>query len=203
MPKGTTKRRPETRQRLLDAALEVFAEKGFHGARIEDVCAAAGYTRGAFYSNFKTKDELFFTLFDAHALRVLEVLGRQAEALGERPPTLQDIATAMADIDEHERVWYLVSTEFTLHAIRVPETARVLAEHDARLRRAAVTLLVGLLDRSDIKLRPGVDAEELVRLLIAIREGALAQSYVEPERLPPGTLERRFLPVLLAAVTES
>ena len=69
MPKGPTKRRPETRRRLLDAALAVFAEKGFNGARIEDVCAAAGYTRGAFYSNVATKEELFFALCDDHAAR--------------------------------------------------------------------------------------------------------------------------------------
>jgi AcrR family transcriptional regulator len=202
MPKGPTKRRPETRRRLLDAALEVFAKKGFNGARIEDVCAAAGYTRGAFYSNFTTKDELFFALFDAHAARVLDRFRRQAETGADDPPTLAGIAAALADVDADERTWYLVTTEFTLSAIRDPEAARLLAEHDGRLRAAAVELLVEQLRRAGRMLKPHTDAEELVRVLIAIREGGLAQSYVEPERLPPGTLERRFGPALLAAVTD-
>jgi AcrR family transcriptional regulator len=202
MPKGMTKRRPETLARLLDAALDAFADNGFHGTRIEDVCDRAGYTRGAFYSNFKSKDELFFALFDAHAARVLDRLRKTADALRDSPPTVEGIAEALAQIDADERTWYLVTTEFTLYAMRTPEAARLLAEHDGRLREAAVVLFVDLLDRAGLRLKAGVDAEDLVRLLIAIREGGLAQSYVEPDRLPPGTLERWFLPALLGAVTE-
>jgi AcrR family transcriptional regulator len=198
-----TKRRPQTLARLLDAALEAFAENGFGGTRIEDVCERAGYTRGAFYSNFASKEELFFALFDRHAERVLERFEKQAAALGAGPVTLADIAAALAEIDDDERTWYLVTTEFTLSAIRDPDAARRLAEHDARLRTEAVGLLGELLTRADLVLRPGVELEALVRMLIAVREGALAQSYVEPEELPPGTLERLFLPALLASVTEA
>ena len=58
MPPRVTKRRAETRQRLLDAALLVFAEDGFGRVSVEDVCERAGYTRGAFYSNFSSLDEV-------------------------------------------------------------------------------------------------------------------------------------------------
>lgn len=203
MPKGTTKRRPQTLAKLLDAALEAFAENGFGGTRIEDVCERAGYTRGAFYSNFASKEELFFALFDRHAERVLETFEKQAAALGAGPLTLNDIAAALADFDEAERTWYLVTTEFTLSAIRDPAAAQRLAEHDAGLRVEAVQLLGELLARAGMRTRDGVELESLVRMLIAIREGALAQSYVEPGELPPGTLERLFLPALLGAVTEA
>jgi hypothetical protein len=123
--------------------------------------------------------------------------------LDDGPPSIAGIAEALADIQPDERTWYLVTTEFTLSAIRDPAAAGRLAEHDGRLRAAAVELLTDLLNRAGRGLKPDTDAEELVRVLIAIREGGLAQSYVEPERLPPGTLERRFVPVLLAAVTEA
>jgi AcrR family transcriptional regulator len=201
VPKGMTKRRPQTLSRLLDAALEAFAATGFGGTRIEDVCERAGYTRGAFYSNFASKDELFFALFDRHAARVLDRFEKQAAALGAGPVTLESIAAALAEFDDDERTWYLVTTEFTLSAIRDPDAARRLAEHDARLRAEATRLLGELLTRAGVRLRPAFELETLVRMLIAIREGALAQSYVEPEALPPGTLERRFLPALLGAVT--
>src|SRR5258708_16072664 len=62
-----TKRRAETRANLIEAAFRVFAGKGFGQVRIDDVCAAAGYTRGAFYSNFDSLEELFFTLYDESA----------------------------------------------------------------------------------------------------------------------------------------
>jgi hypothetical protein len=94
----------------------------------------------------------------------------------------------------------LVTTEFTLHAMREPHAARVLAEHEARVRSALAGGLVAYLARAGLELT--VPGEELARLLVALREGGLAQSYVEPELLPPGALERRFLPALLGAVTE-
>ncbi|CAH2894913.1 MAG: Transcriptional regulator, AcrR family [uncultured Paraburkholderia sp.] len=52
----------QTRQRLLDAAQAIFMKKGFVAASVEDIAAAAGYTRGAFYSNFRSKSELFLDL---------------------------------------------------------------------------------------------------------------------------------------------
>ncbi|MCX5383850.1 TetR/AcrR family transcriptional regulator [Streptomyces sp. NBC_00083] len=200
MPKGTTKRRPQTLARLLAAALEVFAESGFGAARIEDVCRRAGYTRGAFYSNFSSKEELFFALFDAHAARELERIGRLAEQTDDRDLTAARIAALLAHIEPDERTWYLVTTEFTLYAIRNPEAAARLAGHDARLREEATALLGALLARAG--LRPRGDLGDLVRVVVALREGALGQSYVEPDVLAPGALAERFLPFLVDAVTE-
>jgi AcrR family transcriptional regulator len=200
VPKGTTKRRPQTLARLLDAALEVFAESGFGAARIEDVCRRAGYTRGAFYSNFSSKEELFFALFDAHAERELARIGRLADETDDRDLSVARIAALLAHIGPDERTWFLVTTEFTLYAIRNPGTAARLAEHDARLREEAARRLTGLLARAG--LRPRGDLTELVRVVIALREGALGQSYVEPDILKPGALARTFLPLLVEAGTE-
>ncbi len=61
--KRVTRRRVRTRAKLLDAAFAVFAAKGFGRVSIEEVCEAAGYSRGAFYSNFGSLDELFFALY--------------------------------------------------------------------------------------------------------------------------------------------
>ncbi|NBM17991.1 TetR/AcrR family transcriptional regulator [Streptomyces sp. GC420] len=199
MPRGTTKRRPRTTAALLGAALEVFAERGFHAATIEQICERAGYTRGAFYSNFKTKEELFFALFDAHSERVVTSLKALVEEVGSDAPALGRFAELLSRIEPGERAWYLVSTEFTLYAIRHPEAARVLAEHDARLRAEISRLLVDVLHRAGRSV--DVDPDQLARLLVAMREGGLAQSYVEPDRLPPGELERRFLPTLLLGVS--
>ena len=70
---GRMKRsRPATRERLLDAASEVFGERGFAAATVEEVCERAGFTRGAFYSNFATKEELLLALLDREEAQVLE-----------------------------------------------------------------------------------------------------------------------------------
>ncbi|MCT9088590.1 TetR/AcrR family transcriptional regulator [Streptomyces sp. ASQP_92] len=200
MPKGTTKRRPRTLARLLDAALEVFAESGFGAARIEDICRRAGYTRGAFYSNFSSKEELFFALFDAHAARELERITQLAARTEDRDLSPERIAALLAHIEPDERTWFLVTTEFTLYAIRNPGAAARLADHDARLREEAAALLGALLTRAGLE--PRAELTDLVRVVVALREGALGQSYVEPGALEPAALAERFLPHLLQALTQ-
>ncbi|MFG2332545.1 TetR/AcrR family transcriptional regulator [Streptomyces sp. NPDC048604] len=199
MPKGITGRRPRTRAALLKAALETFAEQGYHASSIEQICEGAGYTRGAFYSNFSSKDELFLALFDEHSERIVSRLAQAVDELEPADFTLEGLAALAARIEPDERDWYLVTTEFTLYAIRDRQAAWVLARHDARLRAELARGLTSVLRRAGRELT--VDADRFARLLVALREGGLAQSYVEPDELPPGALEKDFLPPLLAALT--
>src|SRR6185437_9931886 len=71
------RRRAETVERLLDAALQTFAEIGFAAASVEDICRRGGFTRGAFYSSFRTKDELFAALFTRETDRNLALVEEQ------------------------------------------------------------------------------------------------------------------------------
>ncbi|WP_333763915.1 TetR/AcrR family transcriptional regulator [Streptomyces sp. IBSBF 2390] len=133
--KRVTRRRVRTRARLLDAAFEVFAVKGFGRVSIEEICEAAGYSRGAFYSNFATLDELFFALYRERA----DLIASQvAEALAQDGPDLDVPASVdrvtevlLLDVD-----WMLVKTDFLVHAARDAEVARALLDHRTRLREA-------------------------------------------------------------------
>ncbi|MEU6812559.1 TetR family transcriptional regulator [Streptomyces sp. NPDC046831] len=130
-----TKRRLRTRADLLDAAFTVFAAKGFGRVSIEEVCEAAGYSRGAFYSNFATLDELFFALYRERAELIAEQV---AGALALDGPVL-DVPAAVDRVTEVlllDLDWLLVKTDFLAHAARDPAVARTLLEHRARLRRA-------------------------------------------------------------------
>ncbi|WP_239146386.1 TetR/AcrR family transcriptional regulator [Streptomyces sp. SID10815] len=130
-----TKRRERTRARLLAAAFGVFAAKGFGRVSIEEVCEAAGYSRGAFYSNFATLDELFFALYRDRADLIAEQV---AGALAADGPGL-DVPAAVDRVTEVlllDLDWLLVKTDFLVHAARDPAVAATLLEHRARLRRA-------------------------------------------------------------------
>jgi AcrR family transcriptional regulator len=198
MPKGPTKRRPQTTAALLDAAHDVFAERGFHGSSIGEICDRAGLTTGAFYSNYASKDALFFALFDRHSQRLVQRFGEiVSDALNAEDP-LASLLELLAELNDHDPSWYLISTEYTLHAIRNPDTAKVLAEHDKQLRDELTELLRLLLKKSGHK--TDVDLDMLARLVVAIHEGGLAQSLVEPDALPSGALERTYLPTVLRAV---
>jgi AcrR family transcriptional regulator len=144
-----TKRRAETRARLLDAAFRVFAAKGFGPARIEDVCEEAGYTRGAFYSNFATLDELFFALYDDRAAiiaaQVTDALTSDDSATLE--PSIHAVIARTAATLLLDRDWLLVKTDFLLYASRHPEIATRLATHRAELRSAIETRLGAVQER--------------------------------------------------------
>ena len=198
MPRGLTKRRPLTRARLLDAALDTFAEIGFQGATIEQICDRAGFTRGAFYSNFASKEELFYALFERNAALVVERMEEVAAQVHPGLPWEAQIAELTSSVGPDERRWFLVSTEFTLYAIRHPAAAAVLAEHDAKLRAAMLPILRDMYDRAGLV--PTVDLDLVARLLIAMREGGMTQSYVEPAEFPPGQLERLFGAAVLRSV---
>jgi len=194
------RRRAATRARLLDGALEVIAERGFHGASVEDICEAAGFTRGAFYSNFASKDELVLALFEASTDRLLEGIDALLREYGDEPRSLLDAVLSMLDETvPDQRRWHLVSTEFALHALRDPDAAKAWNKQRAAFRKKLTTVVEASVAMNGQALT--VDPDLFVRLVVALHEGARVQCLLEPRKLRAGTLERTFLPMVLDAVT--
>jgi AcrR family transcriptional regulator len=192
-----SRKRRQTRGRLLDAALDAFAERGLHGASVEDVCERAGFSRGAFYSNFGSKEELFVALYDRQTTQILATL----TALDQTgATTLDELMADLVAAVPRDRRWFLVNTEFALHAVRDPAAGQVLARARARVRAAFADRLADILDR--FHRRPTVPVDDLIRWLFALHEGGLAQAYVEPDRLAPNALTRQAAPLLVRAATQ-
>ncbi|MFI0515892.1 TetR/AcrR family transcriptional regulator [Streptomyces sp. WSLK1-5] len=168
-----TRRRVRTRANLLDAAFAVFAAKGFGRVSIEEVCEAAGYSRGAFYSNFDSLDELFFALYQQRAdLIADQVSGALAlDGPGLDVPAAVDRVTEVLLLD---RDWLLVKTDFLVHAARAPEVARTLLEHRARLRRAIADRLARTRGHAEL---PAVlvDVEGAAHAVVAAYDGVTVQ----------------------------
>lgn len=118
-----------TRKRLLAAAETVFARDGFEAARLEDIAALAGYTRGAFYANFESKEDIFVALLERWvAERIAEV-----NSVLEKQKSPETRLRALRELYTHsrkDRRIVLLSLEFKLFAIRHPEAhARLRARH--------------------------------------------------------------------------
>src|SRR5260370_22754383 len=79
-PLTPQRRREMTRQHLLEAAAIVFTRNGFHGSSLDEVAATAGFTKGAVYSNFKSKDDLFLALLDDRQARQAAAFERELDA---------------------------------------------------------------------------------------------------------------------------
>ncbi|MFF5372265.1 TetR/AcrR family transcriptional regulator [Streptomyces sp. NPDC013187] len=168
-----TRRRVHTRANLLAAAFAVFAAKGFGRVSIEEVCEAAGYSRGAFYSNFSSLDELFFALYQERADLIA---GQVSGALALDGPDL-DVPAAVdrvTDVLLLDRDWLLVKTDFLVHAARDPEVARSLLEHRARLRQAIADRLGRARGHTELPAVLG-DIDDAAHAVVAAYDGVTTQ----------------------------
>ncbi|OIJ94100.1 TetR family transcriptional regulator [Streptomyces monashensis] len=178
-PRRVTRRRVATRARLLDAAFTVFAAKGFGRVSIEEICDAAGYSRGAFYSNFATLDELFFALYQDRA----DVIAAQvAEALAQDGPGL-DVPAAVDRVTEVLLLdvdWLLVKTDFLVHAARDPDVARALLDHRARLREAVADRLFRARGHTELPAVLG-DVDSAAHAVVAAYDGVTTQLLLDKD----------------------
>lgn len=196
--RGPAKRsKANTRARLLEAAFEVFAELGFEAATVEEICDAAGFTRGAFYSNFESKEELFFALWSGRAATILEDLAASADDLAGAPDRLDERIDHMVRGVTRDRKWFLVSTEFLLYAIRHPEAAATLAAHRRDLRTGLTHIIATVLAARGSDGPADVDVDDHARMIIAAIEGCQHQIWVEPAELGDASLQVAMVRVLL------
>ncbi len=124
-----------TKARLLDAAYHVFTRDGFEAARIEDIAADAGYTRGAFYAHFKTKEDLFFALLEQKAAAHIEELRAALEVCRDDDEKLARLREFYVS-KSAQREWSILVLEFKLYALRRRRKRARLAEVHRRIRGA-------------------------------------------------------------------
>ncbi|HEY2469600.1 MAG TPA: TetR family transcriptional regulator [Terracidiphilus sp.] len=116
-----------TRQQLMQAAREVFTRDGFESARIEDIAAKAGKTRGAFYDNFRDKEDVFFAIFEEDIARSQE---KVVEALSEAATLEERVDVLARHLDEllHDKERVLLNLEFKMYVIRHPRKRKRLSK---------------------------------------------------------------------------
>jgi AcrR family transcriptional regulator len=184
VPGPVTGRRDEqrarTRSELLDAAARVFGARGFHAASVDQVAEAAGYTKGAVYSNFASKQELFLELLDRHldeAIGALEQL-----VFDVAPEDRADRFVAQQDrIGVLDRGWFLLEAEFLLYAARNLQVRDRVAARQRRTHDRITALTRRHLDDLGVgeDLLPAADA---ARILMATA-GGLTQAALADERV--------------------
>ncbi|WP_330231376.1 TetR/AcrR family transcriptional regulator [Nocardia sp. NBC_00508] len=177
-PARVTRRRAETRNRLLAAAYEAFAEEGFGRATVESVCERAGFTRGAFYSNFSSLDELFLAMWEQRSMAMLA----QARAILDEIAAdgTDDVRTAVERLERAVPIddgWYRITAEFTAHALRTPALRRVMAAREEAIVAALMPTIVAALARGG---RTVPDPEAFGQALIAVHDGTSVQVLLEP-----------------------
>ncbi|WP_431220881.1 TetR/AcrR family transcriptional regulator [Leifsonia xyli] len=203
-------RRQRTRARLLDAAFDVFAEHGVRAASVEMIAEAAGFTRGAFYSNFSSKEELFFALMEREKTMRLEQLntgveqfltplvGEQGGGLGDED-VLQTI-TRILELQSDDRRWWLVQAEFQLMALRDHSIAADYLRYHDEFFADLTEIVVEALDSAGRRFT--IDPEEAVRVIAELCANGEARAVLADDQRTFTERLSESVPAILLALTE-
>ena len=180
--------RDDTRDKLFEAAARVFEEHGIGGASIETIAAAAGFTRGAFYSNFKSKDELIIAMIEDH----VEQSTRRYLDLLTRHRNLADFIDAMKTMDRSQQDPLgrspLLHTEMILFVARAEKRRPELAK---RLR-AGRKLIADIIDTTakNSGKDPGLTPAWWGSIVLAMEDGFDLHRLIDPETTPADSFVR-------------
>jgi AcrR family transcriptional regulator len=169
-----------TRRKLLDAAKRIFAQEGFEAARLEDIAARAGYTRGAFYANFNSKEDIFFALFEEWVSERIESV---TSAMGRHSDPVEKLAALRSHYAElaTDRSLVLISMEFKLFALRHPEAHARLRSRHRRVRATFAELFSELMRELHTTISIAYPAASAC--LGAVAQGLLLEHLIDPKTL--------------------
>lgn len=200
-----SRRRAETRERLLEAAIAVFARIGVDQARVEDISEEAGFTRGAFYSNFADKDTLIIELLQHQqemATRVVQTSIGQVLA-GPRPDDFAELVNAALDAFAENIPadnWMLAELSLRLAAMRNPLIAEHLDVFEQRQRAVLADILkTGL---AEIGMRSVLPIDHLVMIALAVHGDFMVRERISSAPTTVTPEERQVLVSLLERCLE-
>jgi AcrR family transcriptional regulator len=180
--------RDDTREKLFEAAARVFEEQGIGGASIEAIAAAADLTRGAFYSNFKSKDELIIAMLEDH---VEQSIRRNLDLLA-RHKSLSDFIDALKTMDRSRQDPLgrspLLHMEMILYVARAEKRRPDLAKR-LRARRKLITDIVETTSKNsgqNVSLNPTWTGA----ILLALEDGFRLHRLIDPETTPADSFLR-------------
>jgi len=192
-------RKEDTRARLLASAARVFARRGFHAASVEEVAEDAGFSKGAVYSNFASKEDLFLAMVEARfrdRLTAIRAAVAEPGAPGEQARRSADsfIRTLAADPE-----WPPVFMEFWAYAQRDPSVRRRFAAQVGALRTAVAEILASR--AAELGMELPIPAEQLATMTFAMATGFAMERQLDPGAVPD-ELFGTMLEVFFAGVRE-
>lgn len=189
----------QTRARLVDAALDVFALHGFDRATVEEISVAAGYSKGAYYFHFSTKEEIFLELLDvwtsqqSRRLKAFESMAAPAAAL------LETLESFLSFADGGDR-WPRLLVEFWAQAQRSPKTRQSLRNAYDSWQGDLAAVFSRAMDAG--VLPSSLDVEAAARMVLAVHDG-LVVGHCMGDEWSRGASLRRVLGLLLASLMSS
>lgn len=176
------RRRQQTRDVLIAAATEVFAQRGFEGASLEEIAETAGFTRGAIYKNFGSKEELFFAVIDGFNEQVIESFRAIApSAADSREWDVSKLAEMWRASVTDSADLFAIGKEYELYVLRNPGARERAVMHRRKTRELVAAFIDEVADRSEMTLR--LPAPTLASIILAAADGLTYAARVDGEDL--------------------
>ncbi len=180
--------RDDTCEKLFEAAVQVFESEGIGGASIEAIAAAAGFTRGAFYSNFKSKDELIIAMIEDH---VEQSIRRNLDLLA-RHNNLDDYLEALRTMDRSRQDPLgrspLLHMEMILYVARAEKRRPELAKRLRARRKLVADIVETTLKKSGAN--AAINPEWTGAIVLALEDGFRLHRLIDPETTPADSFLR-------------
>jgi AcrR family transcriptional regulator len=176
-------KRERTYEELILAAEKLFIEKGFHATSVDEIAFEAGYTKGAVYSNFESKEDLFFVVYER---RVDRAVAEIEQILHENGPAagLELLASEAAHRRGREDGWLAVYFEFWAHVVRRPDLRQRFARIHARVVEPMNVAIERIAEERDFVMP--VEARSLNVAMIAMVSGLSLERLTQPDVVDVG-----------------
>ena len=183
-------RREQIRADLIAAAGRVFADRGFHQASVEEIAAEAGWSKGAVFSNFASKSDLFLAVMEERNWRLQAEQARLMRADGSLSGGLAAAGREMASAIVHDPTWTPLLVEFWTYAARDEQLlARASAAHEEVLEGYAMLI-------SEVAARDGLEfvvpSKEVARSAASLARGLAIERLLDPASVPDERYQELF-----------
>jgi AcrR family transcriptional regulator len=172
-------RQAQTRTELIDAAESLFTANGFHATSLDAVADAAGYTKGAVYSNFSSKEDLFFAVYERRVERHEEHVGALLDSASDAGQGILRVVAAVGELRRRRADgWMAVFLEFWTHVLRHPEHRARFAELHTRAVEPFVTAVEAFAAEQGVAL--AIPPRQLATAMFAMENGIALERLTDP-----------------------
>ncbi len=175
-------RQAHTRARLMDSAAAVAVRRGIEGASLDEVAQSAGFTKGAVYANFSSKEELFLAMLETHFDARLAELDRILSTEADPDEQAREAAEGLMRMLAAEPEWHRLFFEFAVHAVRNEGFRVQLVARYGALRERLADLLARRVERLGIE--PVTPPDRVAAMAFAMANGMALERLLEPEAVP-------------------
>lgn len=193
-------RKQETRQLLIESAIEIFAQLGFHGASVDKIAEHAGFSKGAVYAHFKSKEELFLAILEQQMQLQVDNIHQVIDQQHSISHFIDAMDTCFDSVKKRNRTWNMLYMEFLLCGMR-EESVR---HKWSSMITESVAQISGAIERLMSRENHGstLSADEIAWTIVSFENGMAIFSYISEDSMPLNLYRKALHKLLLPARQE-